>query len=147
MSYGIYQDKKGVWFACVPKLSKDDGYKVKGFYPSKWKDPKAAAILWRDKQGREIWGVERWDLIQAYGAMAVRRLRSPVFGVAVYQALSGGSYDIWRVDWRDYRGEKKSETFSPKQCGTLEQAEINANLFAASKRAELTGGMLHRVQG
>ena len=147
MSYGIFESK-GVWFAKVPEVAKKDGYAQKGFYPSKWKDPRAAAALWRDKTGREIWGANRWDLIATYGAMAVRRLRSPISGVAVFKAtsknkLTNVEYPVFVVSWRDYNGEKHSETFSPKRCGTLEQAEADANLYAAIKRSELTGGSLN----
>lgn len=145
--YGVYKLGNS-YVSKVPALLKRDGYHLKHFHPNKWRDPLSAAVLWRDKRGREIWGVNRWDLILLHGSMAVRRLRSPIFGVAVFPAVSKHKhhnieYPVFVVSWRDYHGEKFNETFSPTRSGTLEQAEIDANHFAARKRAQLTGGVLN----
>lgn len=143
MSYGIVKSGSAI-LATVPNLKREDGYLNKTFSPSKWHDTKSAAVLWRDKIGRELWGSKRWDLICTKGI--VSRLRSPIFGVSVYDTVSGGKWRVWCVSWRN-EGKKHVEYFTPKRFGTLEQAEIEANRFAAYKRAELTGGELNLPSG
>ncbi len=110
-------------------------YRNKQFRCAEYTNPKAAAILWRDKVGREEWGIKRWDAILA--SKYVRRFRSPEMGVFVYPTKSGGHWDIWLVSWRLSPEERFSKCFSIKKYKTWEAAELAAHQFAQAKRSEL----------
>ena len=86
------------------------------------------------------WGVERLSLLRR-GRLCI--LRKFGCGVSVRQVISktklkcGGvaEYKQFGVFWYDHNGDPKSEFFSFKRYG--ENAEIEANWFAAKQRARL----------
>ncbi len=122
-------------YTCSVPLPEPRKYKTKHFTCSKYTNPKSAALLWRDKVGREEWGTQKWDAILA--TKYVRRFRSPDMGVCVYPTLSGGTWDIWMVSWRLSPEERFSKCFSIKRYGTWEAAELAAHKYAQAKRSEL----------
>lgn len=136
--YGIIRliDCDEGYRAKVPKA--DGGYHKKQFVKSKFNHPKVAAILWRDKTGREEWGAHRWDIILNTGN--IRSFRSKSHAVFIYKYNNKG-YEVWRVDWLE-GGKKKSKIFGSRRYGDLDKAGVAANLFAANRRAIQTGGNL-----
>ncbi|EGU0167941.1 TPA: hypothetical protein NJ458_003368 [Vibrio parahaemolyticus] len=96
------------------------------------------------------WGMQRFELIKK-GRLSV--LRKFGCGVSVRKSkstmrLADGSiaeYPQYGVFWYDNEHKPKSKFFSPKKYG--EYAEIEANWFAARKRAELTNSELNLPYG
>lgn len=131
--------QNGVFIASVPTLNTQKPL-TKRFHPSKYHDPFSACVLWRDKTGREYWGARIWDAIMCR-RITTTALRGTTSGVYVYKADNRSENNpgvVWRVEWR-LNGVSKAKIFGVKRFGTLEAAEVEANLFAAEKRAELIG--------
>lgn len=111
-------------------------YTYKRFSTATHTNPKAAAILYRDKMGRAMWGEDLWDRILASGS--VTSFRSKLKGVCVYKSMSDGQYPMWTVSWREPENiSSTTRSFGAKSSGSLAQAEVAAHAYACSKRAEL----------
>lgn len=137
--YGIWKDSRGKYFiATVPKVTKGQAMK---YFRSE-----SAARTWQVVTARRIWGIERFTLLKR-GRLAV--LRKTGAGVSVRRTKStrvmanGDIAEYWQygVFWYEHDGKPKSKLFSYKRYG--DNAEIEANWFAAHQRAKLTSSELN----
>lgn len=148
-SYGVNLMPWGGVRARVPKIK--EGYEQKFFGKREHKNPEAEAEKWVTARGLDIWGEHRWRMISQHGRL--KRMRTYDHAVSVllkhtrYERKGGeiAEYPYFIVSW--YEADAVTELakcFNPSNyLGSMEQAEHEANLFAAKKRAELTGGELH----
>ncbi|MEO9497664.1 MAG: hypothetical protein ABJG42_24535 [Vibrio splendidus] len=127
--------------ACVPQPNKDDGYITQHFPTYK------EAVIWQNKIGIMEWGYRRWILILEGKLTRMRKRGHSVNVNATVESyeLSTGSiveYKAFRVYWRE-RGIARAKQFSHRGWGTLYNAEVEANLFAAKLRAVHIGSDLN----
>ena len=106
-----------------------------------------AATKWQLDTGVNVWGETRF-LKYLAGEVTSQNLRGELHSVSVYEAYTSSKdkmtkYKYIRVEWRDRNKRGQCRSFSKRKFGCLLVAEHNATIFAAYKRAELTGGELN----
>lgn len=133
--YGICKGTRGWWV----KAPLYDGTEKQNTFKSK-----NAARQWQLAILRREWGMNRVELIKR-GRLCI--LRKFGCGVTIRSTYSGGNQKYKQIGlfWREHDGQPKSKMFSRKQYG--DNAEIEANWFAARKRAELTNSELNLPEG
>lgn len=105
------------------------------------------AASWQLSKGCDIWGATRF-LKYLGGEITSQQLRGNLHSVSVSPAYTQSrdktiKYKYIRVEWRDKDKKSLCRSFSKRKYGNLVDAEHEATIFAAHKRAELTGGELH----
>lgn len=136
----IYKDQ-GAYHAKVPTLTKGEPYLHQSF------KNRPDAYQWQNIEGVKLWGWRRWLLILEGGTRKLRSMTSSVTvrPVTDTYTLSTGElieYFSYQVRWRE-SGRERTKHFNPNKYDSSKEAEHEANLYAAHKRAEITGGELH----
>ena len=137
LGYGVCAIKNGY----KAKLALPEGTTIQKNFSSLM-----AAKTWQVKLVVREWGLERFALMKR-GRLSI--LRKFGCGVSVRKTTSktklacGGiaEYPIFGVFWYDHECSPKSKFFSRKRYG--DDAEIEANWFAAQQRARLTASELN----
>ncbi|WP_259556294.1 hypothetical protein [Vibrio harveyi] len=130
--YGISKHKYDGFCVMLPL---PDGTKYQNTFSTKNKARQVQLVI-----ARTEWGLERFALLKR-GRLAI--LRKFGAGVSVRKTISkcglvGGrtaEYEQFGVFWYEHDGKPKSKLFSYKRYG--DNAEIEANWFAAKQRARL----------
>lgn len=106
------------------------------------------ARYWQLVNAIEHWGAKRWELIKGGKINCFRR--GDKFGVYCHlqthiyinKNQQKKEYPTYAVFWADNTGSH-SKCFSLSYYGDLPKTQVAAEIFAAIKRADITGGVLN----